>query len=66
MQGICRNEDPKSAVVVGLLHNSLKTLLLKMTELWLTVQTGISDLDLVLAFHFSTVDEWSGSLDEFH
>ena len=24
--GICRNEDPKSAVVVGLLHNSLKNL----------------------------------------
>ena len=31
-------------------------------------QTGISDIDLVLAFHFfSTVDEWSGSSrDEFH
>ena len=25
--GVCRNEDPKSAVVVGLLHKSLKSLL---------------------------------------
>ena len=25
--GICRNEDPKSAVIVGLNHNSLKSLL---------------------------------------
>ena len=24
--GICQNEDPKSAVVVGLLHNSLRIL----------------------------------------
>ena len=31
--GTCQNGDPKSAVVVGLPHNSLKSLLhLKMTE----------------------------------
>ena len=27
VKGICRNEDPKSAVVVGLPHESLKSLL---------------------------------------
>ena len=50
-------------------HNSLKNLLhWRWLNFWLTVQTGISDLDFVLAFHFfSTVDEWSGSsIDEFH
>ena len=63
-----QNEDLKSAVVVGLPHNSLKSLLhWRWLNLWLTVQTGISDLDFVLVSHFSTVDEWSGSsIDEFH
>ena len=52
--GICQSEDPKSAVVVGLPHNSLKSLLhWRWLNFWLTVQTGISDLDLVFAFHFS-------------
>ena len=46
------NEDLKSAVVVGLLHNSLKSLLhWRWLNFWLTVQTGISDLDLVFVSH---------------
>ena len=53
-QGICQNEDPKSAVVVGLPHNSLKSFLhWGRLNFWLTVQIGISDLDFVLASHFS-------------
>ena len=52
VKGICRNEDLKSAVVVGLPHNSLKSVLhWRWLNFWLTVQTGISDLDLVFAFH---------------
>ena len=54
VQGACQSEDPKSAVVVGLLHNSLKSLIhWKWLNLWLTVLTGVSDLDFVLAFHSS-------------
>ena len=46
--------DQKSAVVVGLPHNSLKNLLdWRWLNLLLAVQTGISDLDFVLVFHFS-------------
>ena len=57
--GTCQTESPKSAVVVGLLHNSLKSLLhWRWLNLWLTVLTGISDLDFVLAFHFSPL--WMG------
>ena len=50
--GLCRNEDLKSAVVVGLPHNSLKSLLppLKMTEF--LAETGISDPELVFGSHF--------------
>ena len=39
-------------VVVGLLHNSLKSLLhWRWQNFWLTVQTGISDLELVFVSH---------------
>ena len=52
--GTCQSGDPKSAVVVGVHNNSLKSLLhWGWLNLWLTVQTGISNLDFVLAFHFS-------------
>ena len=45
VKGTCQNEDQKSAVVVGLPHNSLKSLLhWRWLNLWLTVQIGISDL----------------------
>ena len=49
--------------LLGLPHNSLKSLLhWRWLNLWLTVQTGISDLDFVLVFSlFSAVDMWSGS-----
>ena len=50
MWGICQNEDLKSAVVVGLPHNSLKNLP-HWGYFWLTVQTGISYLDLVFVSH---------------
>ena len=46
--GICQNEDPKSAVFVGLLHNPLKIFSpLGRMNFWLTVLTGISDPELV-------------------
>ena len=54
--GVCRNEDLKSAVVVGLLHNYLKIFPLKgRMNFWLTVMTGISDPELVFGFHSSHV-----------
>ena len=47
-------KDPKSAVVVGLFHNSLTSLLhCRWLNFWLTVQTGISDPELVLDSHSS-------------
>ena len=50
--GNLSNGDLKSAVVVGLLHNSLKSLLhWRWQNFWLTVQTGISDLDPVFVSH---------------
>ena len=52
MWGICQSEDLKSAVVVGLPHNSLKNLPhLGGVSFWLTVWTGISDPELVFGFH---------------
>ena len=46
---ICHNEDPKSAVVVGLLHNPLKIFPPQgRMNFWLTVLTGISDPRLCL------------------
>ena len=52
--GTRQNEAPKSAIIVGLLHNSLKNLLhWRWVNLWMTIQTSISDLDFVLAFHVS-------------
>ena len=52
-KGTCQNGDSKSVVVVGLSHNSLKSFLhWRRLNLWLTVQTGISDLDLVRVFTF--------------
>ena len=54
--GICQNEDPKSAVFVGLLHNPLKIFSpLGRMNFWLTVLTGISDPELVFGFHASHV-----------
>ena len=56
VEGICRNEDLRSAVVVGLLHNSLKNLPhYGRMNFWLTVLTGISDPELVFGFHSSHV-----------
>ena len=50
----CQNGDQKSAVVVGLPQNYLKSLLRwRWLNFWLTVQPGISDLDLVFVFHCS-------------
>ena len=63
-EGNCRNEDLKSAVVVGLPHNSLKSLLhWRWQNFWLTVQTGISDLDLVslTLFHCGWVKRLFGT-----
>ena len=52
--GICQNEDPKSAVVVGLLHNYLKILPHQgRMNFWLTVLTGILDPELVFDSHSS-------------
>ena len=49
--GISRNEDPKSAIVVGLLHNPLKIFPhLGRMNFWLTVLTGISEPKLCLGF----------------
>ena len=62
--GTCHNGNPKSAVVVGLLHNSLMSFShKKWLNLWLTVQIGISDLDLVFVFHSFPLwmNEWDGS-----
>ena len=60
--GTCQNGDRKSAVVVGLPHYSLKSLLhWKWLNLWPTVQTGISDLDFVLDFHFSPLLTYEGA-----
>ena len=54
--GICQNEDPKSAVVVGLPHNSLKIFPNQgRMNFGLTVLTGISDPKLVFGFHSSHV-----------
>ena len=54
--GICQNEDLKSAVVVGLLHNSLKIIPhWRRMNFWLTVLTGISDPELVFGSHSSQV-----------
>ena len=53
VQGICRNEDLRSAVVVGLPHNSLKNLHWGWQNFWLTVLTGISDPEPVFDFHSS-------------
>ena len=48
---ICQNEGPNSAVVVGLLHNSLKIFPhQRRLNFWLTVLTGISDPKLCLVF----------------
>ena len=53
---MCQNEDLKSAVVVGLPHNSLKNLPHKgRANFWLTVLTGISDPELLFGFHSSHV-----------
>ena len=50
--GICQNEDPRHAVVVGLPHNPLKNLPhQRRLNFWLTVQTGISDPEMVFGFH---------------
>ena len=65
--GICQNEDPKSAVVVGLFHNCSKIFPhLERMNFWLAVLTGISDpeLCLVFGFHFLTCgDVCSDTLD---
>ena len=49
---ICQNEDPKTAIVVGLPHNYLKVLPHQgWLNFWLTVLTGISDPELVFGVH---------------
>ena len=65
--GTCHNEDLKSAVVVGLLHISLKILLhLGRLNFWLTVLTGITDPELVFGFHSSHAVKCSDTLLELH
>ena len=54
--GICRNEDPKSAVFVALLHKSLRIFPpWGRMNFWLTVLTGISDPKLCLGFDFHSL-----------
>ena len=63
LRELVKAEIRKSAIVVGLPLSSLKSLLhWRWLHLWLTVQTGISDLDFCSGLSlFSAVDIWSGS-----